>query len=75
MKTIQDVKQLLKDNPEYAKAFHDYFEVRREELLAVPWTSRDPNEHKKCWMIASFIQNEVLDDFGLKDLSIKYHKD
>lgn len=74
MKTISDVKQLLKDNPEYGKAFHDYFEARREELIATTWVSRLTGEDKKCQIAASFIQNEVLDDFDLKDISIKYHK-
>ena len=66
---INDVKRLLRENPEYGAAFHDYFETRREELIAVPWVSHNPEMNRKCQMIAAFIQDEVLNEFGLKQVS------
>ena len=66
---IKDVKRLLRENPEYGAAFHDYFETRREELIAVPWVSHNPEMNRKCQMIAAFIQDEVLNEFGLKQVS------
>ena len=69
-KTIQDVKKLLRDDyPEYGKAFHDYFETRREELIATPWVSHNPHMNAKCQMNAAFIQDEILSEFGLKRVS------
>jgi len=66
---INDVKKFLRDNPEFGAAFHDYFETRREELIAVPWVSHNPDMNKKCQMIAAFIQDEILNEFGLKAVS------
>lgn len=66
---INEVKKFLRDNPEFGAAFHDYFETRREELIAVPWVSHKPEMNKKCQMIASFIQDEILNEFGLKSVS------
>ena len=66
---INDVKKLLRDNPEFGAAFHDYFETRREELIAVPWVSHNPQMNKKCQMIAAFIQDEILNEFNLKSVS------
>lgn len=68
-KTISDVKKLLRDNPEYGAAFHDYFETRREELMAVPWVANDDALSRKCSLMAGFIQDELLNEFGLKDVS------
>lgn len=72
---INDVKRLLRENPEYGAAFHDYFETRREELIAVPWVSHNPEMNRKCQMIAAFIQTEILGDFGLKSVSRKFATD
>jgi hypothetical protein len=68
-KTINDVKKLLRDNPEYGAAFHDYFETRREELMSVPWVANDDALSRKCSLMAGFIQDELLNEFGLKDVS------
>jgi len=67
--SINDVKKLLRDNPEFGVAFHDYFETRRQELIAVPWVSHNPQMNKKCQMIAAFIQDEILNEFNLKSVS------
>jgi len=74
-KSINDVKKLLKDNPEFGKAFHDYFENRREELISVPWVSHQPEMNKKCQMMAAFIQDEILNEFGLKTISRRLETD
>ena len=66
---INEVKKFLRDNPEFGAAFHDYFETRREELIAVPWVSHKPDMNKKWQMIAAFIQDEILNEFGLKSVS------
>ena len=69
-KTLQDLKKLLRDDyPEYGKAFHDYFETRREELIAMPWVSHNPDMNRKCQINAAFIQDEILNEFGLKKIS------
>jgi len=72
---INDVKKLLRDNPEFGAAFHDYFETRREELIAVPWVSHNPEMNRKCQMIAAFIQDEILNEFNLKTVSRKFATD
>ncbi len=69
-KTLNDLKKFLKESyPEYGKAFYDHFEERREELIAVPWVSHNPSLNAKCQMNAAFIQDEILNDFGLKRVS------
>jgi len=68
-KSVQDVIKLLKDNPEYGRAFHEYFEDMRDELIAVKWTRTDPNFDKKCHIGAEFIQSSILNTFNLKELS------
>ena len=73
--TINDVKKLLRDNPQFGAIFHDYFENRREELLAVPWVSHNPQLNQKCQLMASFIQDEILNEFGLKDVSRQLARD
>ena len=73
-KTINDVKKLLRDNPEYGAAFHDYFETRREELMAVPWVANDDALSRKCSLMAGFIQDELLNEFDLKDVSRNHGK-
>ena len=74
-KNINDVKELLRNNPEFGAAFHDYFETRREELISFPWVSHNPDMSRKCQIIAAFIQTEILGDFGLKDISRKFGND
>ncbi len=74
-KSINDVKKLLRDNPEFGAAFHNYFETRREELIAVPWVSHNPDMNRKCQIIAAFIQDELLNEFGLKGVSRKFGND
>jgi hypothetical protein len=69
--TIQDVKKFLQDNPEFGKAFHDHFEQRREELIAVPWLQHQLGLDKKAIANAAFIQDELLNEFGLKSISRK----
>ncbi len=66
---INDVKKFLRDNPEFGAAFHDYFETRREELIAVPWIAKKLGMNKESAICAAFIQTELLDDFGLKAVS------
>ena len=68
-KTITDVIKFLKANPEFGRAFHEYFEDLREELIAVKWTRVDPGFSNKCNIAAEFIQSKVLNDFDLKSLS------
>jgi hypothetical protein len=72
---IEDVKKFLKDNPEFGKAFHDHFEARREELLALPWICHALGMDKKAQIAASFIQEEILNDFGLKSISRRLERD
>jgi len=74
-KSINDVKSLLRANPEYGAAFHDYFETRREELIALPWVSHNPEMNRKCQVVAAFIQDELLNEFKLKDVSRKFKND
>jgi len=74
-KSINDVKKLLRNNPEYGAAFHDYFETRREELIAVPWVSHNAEMNRKCQMMAAFIQDEILNEFNLKDVSRGFAND
>jgi len=74
-KSINDVKKLLRNNPEYGAAFHDYFETRREELIAVPWVSHNSEMNRKCQMMAAFIQDEILNEFNLKDVSRGFAND
>ena len=71
-KSINDVKKLLRDNPEFGAAFHEYYETRREELIAVPWVSHNPAMNRKCQMIAAFIQDEILNEFNLKSIARKH---
>jgi hypothetical protein len=66
---IEDVKKFLKDNPEFGKAFHDHFEQRREELISMPWVMHAIGMDKKAQVAAAFIQEEILNDFGLKAIS------
>lgn len=69
--TIEDVKKFLADNPDFGKAFHDHFERRRDELIAVPWIQHQLGLDKKAIANAAFIQDEILNDFGLKSVSRK----
>ncbi len=66
---INDVKKFLRDNPEFGAAFHDYFETRREELIAVPWIAKKLGMNKESAICAAFIQDEILNEFGLKAVS------
>lgn len=68
-KTFTEFKQFLNANPEHAKAFHDYYETRREELIAVPWVQSALGLDKKAQICAAFIQDEILNEFGLKHTS------
>lgn len=68
-KTITEVIKFLKANPEFGRAFHEYFEDMRDELIAAKWTRVDPQFDKKCHIAAEFIQSKILNDFGLKPLS------
>lgn len=69
-KTLAELKKFLReDYPEYGKALHDHFERRREELIAIPWVSSQLGLDKKAIANASFIQDEILNDFGLKEVS------
>jgi hypothetical protein len=72
--TIEDVKKFLKDNPDFGKAFHDHFEQRREELIAMPWICHALGMDKKATAVSAFIQEEILNDFGLKSISRKLDK-
>ena len=71
MTNITDVKKFLKDNPEFGKAFHDHFEARREELISMPWVCHALGMDKKAIAVSAFIQEEILNDFGLKSISRK----
>jgi len=68
-KGINDVKKFLRDNPEFGAAFHDYFETRREELISIPWVQKKLGMNKESAIIAAFIQDEILNEFGLKPVS------
>jgi hypothetical protein len=68
-KSISDVIKFLESNPEYGRAFHEYYEDLRDELIAVKWTRTDPNFDKKCAIGAEFIQANILNVFNLKKLS------
>ena len=68
-KTIADVIKLLRDNPEYGRAFYEYFEDKRDELISAQFTRTDPGFDKKCHISAQFVQNQILDEFKLKSLS------
>jgi len=72
--TIEDVKKFLKDNPDFGKAFHDHFEQRREELIAMPWVCHALGMDEKAAAVSAFIQEEILNDFGLKSISRKLDK-
>ena len=72
--TIEDVKKFLKDNPDFGKAFPDHFEQRREELISLPWIQHQLGMDKKAQACAAFIQEEILNDFGLKSISRKLDK-
>ena len=67
--TISDVIKFLETNPEMGRAFHEYYEDLRDELIAVKWTRTDPNFDKKCNIGAEFIQSNILNVFNLKKLS------
>jgi len=67
--TITDVIKLLRSNPEYGRAFHEYFEDMRDELIAAKFTRADIGFDKKCHISAEFIQSKILGEFALKDLS------
>jgi len=68
-KTIVDVIAFLKSNPEFGRAFHEYFEDKRDELISVQFHRNDPLFDKKCHISAQFIQSAILDEFQLKSLS------
>ncbi len=70
-KDITDAIKLLKDNPEYGRAFHEHFEDLRDHLISVKWTRTDPEYSRKCNIAAEFIQHNILDMCGLKSLSRK----
>jgi hypothetical protein len=70
-KDINDVIKLLKDNPEFGRAFHEHFEDLREHLISVKWTRTDPEFSRKCNIGAEFLQHDIIDVFGLKGLSRK----
>lgn len=71
---ISKIKKFLQDNPEVGVAFFDYYEQRREELIAVPWTSHNPAMNAKCQIVAAFIQEEILNDLGLKEVARNYRE-
>lgn len=70
-KSIHDVITLLKENPEYGRAFYEHFEELRESLISARWRSVNPIYDKKCAAVESFVQEEILNQFGLKGLSRK----
>lgn len=72
MASRDKIKDFLTNNPEIGAEFHNYWVKRREELLSVPWVSHNPSLNAKSQMIASFIQNELIDDFGLHEIAKKY---
>jgi len=72
---LSEVKQFLHNNPEIGAKFHNYFEARREELIAIPWVQKKLGMNKEAAIVAAFIQTEILDDFGLKAVSRKFATD
>lgn len=70
-KSIDDVIKLLKDNPEYGRAFYEHYEDLRDHLIGVKWTRTDPGFSEKCNVAAEFVQADILNVFGLKSLSRK----
>lgn len=71
MSNQETIKKFLHANPEVGAAFYDHWEKRREELISVPWTSHNPELNTKCQVVAAFINEELLNDFGLKEVSRK----
>jgi hypothetical protein len=69
MSNINDVIKFLKANPEMGRALHEYFEDRREELIAAKWKISDPFFSHKANIGAEVLQAEVLNLFDLKSLS------
>ncbi len=70
-KDYSDVLKFFRDSPEMGAAFYAHFEAKREELIALPWYRLDRFFDKKCQIAAQFIQAEILDASGLRDLTRK----
>jgi hypothetical protein len=70
-KDWNDVLIMFKEFPELGAAFYSHYEAKRDELIAAPWYRVDKFFDRKCQIAAQFIQSEILDPSGLKDLTRK----
>ena len=70
-KTFHDLMKLCRDTPEYGQAYYEHFEGIRDSLLADSWMKANPYYEKKCQHVAQWIQAEILDASGFRDLSRK----
>jgi hypothetical protein len=68
-KEISDVIQLLRDNPDFGIAFHNYFEEQRDSLLSSAWNQGSDDYDKKAVSAAMYITDEILATFNLTDLA------
>lgn len=59
-KTIAEVIDFLKGNPDFALGLHEYFEAQRDGLLQAAWAQGSENYDQKASAAAMYITDEIL---------------